>query len=1168
MSLLRRGRHVKRMRRGSKLLVLTGVLLFGMGATAVFADGGTLDVEVANNTQYANDQTTDGAIVEYIGSVHTDFGSSGSGTFDAFLRTHATPNEEGYNSDLTQSDFEFDEVSGAFTHSILVSEIPIVDCESIDGSITENGLCWELFADINDSNSTPLIQLTDLEIYFSGVPSPTGYPFGLTPVYDFSGEVHINDVNPGSGRGDLRYLVPLTGITTPTDCEYGNPACETYFVLYTRWGAEEGSDYTTDAGFNEWKVREYPIVTVDKSVDITLDRTFPWNVEKSADVESIDLFAGESGTINWTVTATVGTPVDSNRLISGEIEIFNPTGVGEIEARDAQIANVEDVLTLGGVDHDATVVCPEELPFDLGDQETLTCTYSFVPTTTEDGSNLATVTLNVLDDDDDIVDTVEQTDTEAVSFGDAEVNEVDECVEVTDDNATPGDTSDDTVLDSELCEDESPGVYMSSTDVGPFDVEECDSVTITNTAFTVTNDTEADDEASDSVDVDCYELTVTKDADEALTRTHPWDLAKEADVGSIDLFAGESATINWTVTATVGQAVDSGHTVEGAITISNPAPKVADDVAVADVISHAVDPDITATVDCDPVTMGNQTSVDVPAADISGPGTAECSYSAGLPDSDDRTNTAIATLFEVDYTGTADVDFSDVEVTEVDECVEVTDDNATPGDTSDDTVLDSELCEDESPGVYMFSTDVGPFDVEECDSVTITNTAFTETNDTETDDEASDSVDVNCHELTVTKDADTSYTRDYDWDIAKTRFIADGEDDGDGDPLTLTLMTGQVFTASYEVTVTMTGVTDSDHAVEGTITITNPAPNLADDVAVSDVLSGPITADIDCDPLTLGNQSTVDVPAADMGVPGTASCDYSADLPNADSRTNTATATLFSVDYTGNADVTFDMDNPSEEIDDCIDVIDDGGTPADISDDIGLGTVCVDDLDENDQWSDTYTIDIGPFEACGEFEFTNTVSFETTDDDNDTDEADFATYTVSIDVPCPEGCSLTQGYWKTHNETFWGGAPTDDTWVLIGDADGDMMAEAESETFYLSGQTYFEVMWTAPQGNAYYNLASQYIAAVLNGLNGADTSVITTELADAEALFQTYTPAEIAELKGKNGKELRAEFIALAGTLASYNEGDIGPGHCDEDGTSAVALMLLPFMAVRRRWTA
>jgi hypothetical protein len=68
------------------------------------------------------------------------------------------------------------------------------------------------------------------------------------------------------------------------------------------------------------------------------------------------------------------------------------------------------------------------------------------------------------------------------------------------------------------------------------------------------------------------------------------------------------------------------------------------------------------------------------------------------------------------------------------------------------------------------------------------------------------------------------------------------------------------------------------------------------------------------------------------------------------------------------------------------------------------------------------------------------------------------------------------------------------------------------------------------------------MAAVLNGLNGADTSVIGSEMDAAKALFETYTPRQIASLRGRDA--LRRQFIALAGVLASYNEGDIGPGHC------------------------
>ena len=74
------------------------------------------------------------------------------------------------------------------------------------------------------------------------------------------------------------------------------------------------------------------------------------------------------------------------------------------------------------------------------------------------------------------------------------------------------------------------------------------------------------------------------------------------------------------------------------------------------------------------------------------------------------------------------------------------------------------------------------------------------------------------------------------------------------------------------------------------------------------------------------------------------------------------------------------------------------------------------------------------------------------------------------------GCSLTPGYWKNHSQ--YGPAPYDATWAQVG----------EDTIFFLSNQTWYEVLWTAPKkGNAYYILAHAYIAAYLNELNGADT---------------------------------------------------------------------------------
>jgi hypothetical protein len=98
-----------------------------------------------------------------------------------------------------------------------------------------------------------------------------------------------------------------------------------------------------------------------------------------------------------------------------------------------------------------------------------------------------------------------------------------------------------------------------------------------------------------------------------------------------------------------------------------------------------------------------------------------------------------------------------------------------------------------------------------------------------------------------------------------------------------------------------------------------------------------------------------------------------------------------------------------------------------------------------------------------------------------------------------------------------------------------------------SGQTYYEVLWTPPQGgNAYYILAHAYIAAQLNFMNGADPSAVEDANGPAMVLLGLYTPEQVAEFKGKTGKDLRDQFISLAGILDDYNNGLIGPGHCSE----------------------
>jgi hypothetical protein len=268
----RRG-HPPTARRLLIVSMLATVILLG-GATiamALLSDSGTVDVRVTDNTTSVVDETTaEGAYVSYFGDKDNTFGPAGTGTFEPFVRLQADGTESGYNTNGT---LQFDTKGGTWTKAIKVSSIPQRPCPS--------GMCFELFNDINESNAQQgakgRISLNEVEVWYTDDANLTGYPFAGDPdttlEYDFSGDILINDVNQGSGRGDLRYLIPIGGdVTVPADCDYGNPACATYFVLYSEWGTTGlalGDDFATDGGFEEWKVKVYPAISLTKTPDIT-----------------------------------------------------------------------------------------------------------------------------------------------------------------------------------------------------------------------------------------------------------------------------------------------------------------------------------------------------------------------------------------------------------------------------------------------------------------------------------------------------------------------------------------------------------------------------------------------------------------------------------------------------------------------------------------------------------------------------------------------------------------------------------------------------------------------------------------------------------------------------------------------------------------------------------
>jgi hypothetical protein len=149
---------------------------------------------------------------------------------------------------------------------------------------------------------------------------------------------------------------------------------------------------------------------------------------------------------------------------------------------------------------------------------------------------------------------------------------------------------------------------------------------------------------------------------------------------------------------------------------------------------------------------------------------------------------------------------------------------------------------------------------------------------------------------------------------------------------------------------------------------------------------------------------------------------------------------------------------------------------------------------------------------------------------------------ITVDA-CDFGCTFTQGYWKTH--AIYAPKPQfakkrDATWDEVGPL-------AENTVFFLSGTTWINVFHTPPKGNAYYNLAHQYMAAKLNSFNASVPGNVATAIASAEAWFTLYPPSHSFWQTNK------AQVTAAAGVLGSYNEGSTGPGHCGEAPVGQVA---------------
>ncbi|MDI9644254.1 MAG: SdrD B-like domain-containing protein [Candidatus Verstraetearchaeota archaeon] len=281
------------------------------------------------------------------------------------------------------------------------------------------------------------------------------------------------------------------------------------------------------------------------------------------------------------------------------------------------------------------------------------------------------------------------------------------------------------------------------------------------------------------------------------------------------------------------------------------------------------------------------------------------------------------------------------------------------GDSNNDGFLDTD-----ETWVFMASYTLAGEDVG-----TLTNTATAEGSyDLEGDGvedgtiQDNDYYTIEVFALEVTKDASTSFTRNYYWTIDKI-----------GDQTEFEFHLGEApesVTVNYNVTVDAT-YTDSLWAVSGKISIKNPAPIDAVIKSVTDIVSPNIAAFLDLNmtfPYTLKAGENLEAT-------------YSADLPDAESRINTVTATLQNYEYkfdgtrvesgTTEFSATADVDFTKAiitEIDESITVIDDQyGT---------LGTLLASEV----PYTFEYYIDWQTYDGMIDIHrYVNKASFETCD---------------------------------------------------------------------------------------------------------------------------------------------------------------------------------------------
>jgi hypothetical protein len=372
--------------------------------------------------------------------------------------------------------------------------------------------------------------------------------------------------------------------------------------------------------------------------------------------------------------------------------------------------------------------------------------------------------------------------------------------------------------------------------------------------------------------------TVKKDASAAYTTTNSWSVSKSVDQKEIDTSPSGTPVFNYTVTVNESQS-NSDVTVSGDILVNNPNSQPIDMSGGSIVDQLNGDGNHSCQLTHGPPSQLSAGDNDLPYTCT----IPFADYTPGAP----LTNTVTVTwadqmLDASTHLAAGNASFTTQQITPTQNvngptCVSLSDTQAPSG------ALPSQVCEsDLTNGTWVKTYAVGYPITTQNPNMVGTCTPFTNVvtiSDANGHSLGSDSRTVKVcvgADLTVKKDATPSFTRTYNWNLVKAVVGPPSQNTPQGTPASF----------NYGVTASVTGSTDSNWQVTGTIHVTNP--NDWESVGLTGVTDAIDNNGGQPCKITSGDPNGTIAAGAkvDLGY----ECDY-ASAPSPSSFTNTATAT-------------------------------------------------------------------------------------------------------------------------------------------------------------------------------------------------------------------------------------------------------------------------------------